>query len=299
MSPVARPLCDADRASLDAFLDTDGDATLFLRSNLVYAGIGHDGSRCSADYAGVFEDDALIAVASHAWNGAILLYAPEHAGVAARAVVASSKRAVHGILGVHAHVRAAQAALGLAGRAVHLDSFQPRYALELDSLIVPTPLQDGRWRVRVAEEGDVDELGTWRAAYEVETLGVPPRDGAAAEARARIGQLLGDRAIWVLLDGGRRVAMSAFNARVPDTVQIGGVFTPPPLRSRGYGRAVVAGSLLGVQPEGVRRSVLFTEDGNVAAQRAYEALGYRRVGDYHILFFEEPATPDLRPPPGA
>ena len=82
--------------------------------------------------------------------------------------------------------------------------------------------------------------------------------------------------------------MSAFNAALPDMVQIGGVYTPPALRGHGYGRAVVAGSLLEARADGVERSILFTAAGNAPAQRAYRALGYRVVGRYGVVVFAEP-----------
>ena len=50
---------------------------------------------------------------------------------------------------------------------------------------------------------------------------------------------------WVLDVDGKAVARSIGSPpRLPDAVQIGGVYTPPQLRGRGYARAVVAGSLL-------------------------------------------------------
>jgi predicted GNAT family acetyltransferase len=67
------------------------------------------------------------------------------------------------------------------------------------------------------------------------------------------------------------------------------VWTPPELRGRGYARAVVAGSLLAVRVEGIRRAVLFTDDDNVQAQRAYVALGFARVGDYGIVLLARPS----------
>jgi predicted GNAT family acetyltransferase len=70
---------------------------------------------------------------------------------------------------------------------------------------------------------------------------------------------------------------------LPDVVQIGGVYTPPALRSRGYARAVVAGSLAAAAAMGVGRSILFTGRDNVAARRAYESIGYRRIGDYGLV----------------
>ena len=77
------------------------------------------------------------------------------------------------------------------------------------------------------------------------------------------------------------------NARLPDVVQVGGVWTPRDLRGRGYARCVVAGSLLAVRREGVGRAVLFTDEENRPARAAYEALGFRVVGDYGLVIFSD------------
>ncbi len=84
---------------------------------------------------------------------------------------------------------------------------------------------------------------------------------------------------------GRPVAYTAFNAVLPDCVQVGGVFTPPAERGRGLARCAVAGSLLAAREGGTRRSVLFTQDDNHAAQSAYRAIGYELVGDYGLVLF--------------
>lgn len=68
-------------------------------------------------------------------------------------------------------------------------------------------------------------------------------------------------------------------------VQIGGVWTPPEGRSRGYGRCVVAGALQMAISDGVDRSILFTEPDNVGARRAYRAIGFRPIGTYGVVFF--------------
>src|SRR5262249_29776640 len=112
-----------------------------------------------------------------------------------------------------------------------------------------------------------------------------------ARSRSEIEILLGLGGLYVLRDAGRLVGCTAFNARLPDSVQVGGVWTPPELRGRGYARAVVAGSLLDARAAGVERSILFTGLENVPARRVYEALGYRVVGDYGlVLFFSPPGT---------
>jgi uncharacterized protein len=75
-----------------------------------------------------------------------------------------------------------------------------------------------------------------------------------------------------------------FNARLPDVVQVGGVYTPPEHRRRGAARAVVAGMLRGARDEeGVGRAILFTGDDNVAAQTAYRAIGFTAVGEYGLV----------------
>ncbi len=37
--------------------------------------------------------------------------------------------------------------------------------------------------------------------------------------------------------------------------------------------------------KGVTRAVLFTNHDNVSAQRAYEAIGFKRVGDYGLVLW--------------
>jgi predicted GNAT family acetyltransferase len=90
----------------------------------------------------------------------------------------------------------------------------------------------------------------------------------------------------VLEADGALAAYSAFNARLPEIVQVGGVWTPRPQRGRGFARAVVAASLLEARAEGVARAVLFTE--SPAARRCYEALGFRKVSEYGLVIFTHP-----------
>ena len=53
-------------------------------------------------------------------------------------------------------------------------------------------------------------------------------------------------------------------------------------------RAVVAASLVHARAEGKQFAVLFTGEQNIPAQKAYEALGFRHIGDYRILLLREP-----------
>ena len=84
------------------------------------------------------------------------------------------------------------------------------------------------------------------------------------------------------------VSTSSFNTTTAEAVQIGGVFTPPELRCRGYGRAAVAASLLDARAEGIESSILFTGVRNIPAQKSYEALGYRHIGAYRLILVRAP-----------
>lgn len=127
----------------------------------------------------------------------------------------------------------------------------------------------------------------WGVAYNTETLGVDQGPRVERTWRARVRDSIRDQRIFMLLRDGEPVAMSGFNATVPQCVQIGGVFTPPALRRHGFARACVAGSLVFARSCGVDRAVLFTEPDN-PARRAYEAIGFQDVGRYGILLYELP-----------
>ena len=88
---------------------------------------------------------------------------------------------------------------------------------------------------------------------------------------------------WVAVEHGVLVSLAAFNASLPDIVQLGGIYTPPERRGRGYARVAVAGSLVAAREQGVSRAVLFT--GGPSAARSYEAVGFRRIGDYGLVLF--------------
>ena len=58
---------------------------------------------------------------------------------------------------------------------------------------------------------------------------------------------------------------------------------------RGYGRAVVAASLLDARAQGVGKAVLFTGLENLPARRAYAALGFQPLADYRLVLLRQRA----------
>lgn len=174
---------------------------------------------------------------------------------------------------------------------MRVESDEGLYALPLDALAVPALLAGGRARWRRSRLADGDLLTGWRVDYRVETNAELPGPALIASSRDDVAAGIAEGSGFVLEVEGQPVAYQQFNAMVDDVVQVGGVWTPPALRGRGYGRAVVAGSLLTARAEGARRGVLFTGESNAAARRAYAALGFVRVGDWAVMALREPARP--------
>jgi ribosomal protein S18 acetylase RimI-like enzyme len=284
-----RLLRPGDEALLAAFFARHPDTTLFLQSNSAAAGLEDRGEVQQGSYVAALGDDGAVrGVACHCWNGNVLVEAPVALAEVVRAAVVASGRAVTGVIGVDAQARAARRALGLDGAPTTLDSREDLFALALDALQVPAPLADGTLACRPPREDELPGLGAWRHDYRVEAIGETAGDALRAKSAEEVGlwQRMGRQ--FVLEEDGRLVAYAGFNAQTPACVQIGGVWTPPALRGRGYARAVVAGALLAARARGVARSVLFTPTSNVAAQAAYRALGYRRAGDYALILFRAP-----------
>jgi GNAT superfamily N-acetyltransferase len=275
------PLRPGNEAELDAFLAQHADSAMFLRGNLRVSGLVDRGEPMQATYVAARQGGSIVAVAASCWNGRVLVEGEPHAcAEAARAAVATSGRPVAGMSGPWTQVVAARAALGLADRRARLDSRERLYALSLAALRVP-PARPGEGCRRV-EAGDVPELARWRAEFEVEALGA---ERSAAHEQATVASFRPAASQWVYTVDERRVATCLFNAELPDSVQVGGVFTPAELRGKGYARAVVAGSLAEARAAGVKRATLFTPQDNPAAHRAYEAIGFAAIGEYALILF--------------
>jgi uncharacterized protein len=283
-APSLRALASGDERMMQAFFAGRPDTTMFLRSNLERAGIAYEGAPLEGLYVGAFDHDRLVGVAAHYGNGNVVLGASDHAASLARFVAEQSGRSVSGLVGPWAEVTAARAALRIDPEAIRYESREILYALDLDDLVVPEGLSAGRLSVRRPSEPELSPLLAWRMEYCAETMGTPDNEATRASQKQSLAVLQDEGRHYVLVAGGERAAYSAFNATAADAVQVGGVFTPVPLRGRGHGRAVVAGSLQDARSRGARRAVLFTPEDNTAAQRCYVSIGFREAGDYGLVF---------------
>jgi GNAT superfamily N-acetyltransferase len=181
-------------------------------------------------------------------------------------------------------VPVARAALGLEDADTKTDGGEWLYGLDLAHLVVPAALASGDLDCRPPRPEERETLLAWRMQYDIELLGAADTPETRQYSAQFLDRQIAEQQAWVALDRrGTLVSLSGFNAALPDMVQLGGVYTPPAFRGRGYAKAAVAASLVAARARGVTRAVLFTS--TASAARSYEGIGFRRVGDYYLVLF--------------
>ena len=274
--PEIRLLGPGDEAPLDRYLAAHGDQAQLLRANLRRGGIADRGEAYQGTYGARLDRGRITAVAAHYWNGMLLVLADGNPEAVARCALEASNRPLAGLLGPWDQVVGLSRALGLPRDARGLDRPQTLMALDLTDLAVPEPLARGDLVCRRARSSELELLYNWRAAFEAEALGRREDPAVRAAARRTVDRQQADGDNWVLTRDGRLLATCTVLAESDEAIKIGGVYTPKDRRERGYGRAVVAGTLAAAQARGRNRAILFTD--NPAAERAYRAIGFAAVG---------------------
>lgn len=261
-----------DDIELDAFLATHFYASMYLRAEMLR-------TRDRSHFAVGRVDGRIAAVAVQVTSGMVLLQAPVGAAAVARAVLMNTKRRLAGFFGAIDQVSAARKGLALDQIAFAKDTHEDLFSLPLNALLAPSLLATGTVRCRVAAARDFDLLVAWRADFRKAVM----KDGDDARlpeaSRSDIEALMSTNSLFIL-EADEPLACCSFNARLPDAVNIGNVWTPEHLRGKGYARSVVAGALALSVNDGVRTAVLATGRENLPAQAAYRSLGFKLVGDY-------------------
>jgi uncharacterized protein len=142
-------------------------------------------------------------------------------------------------------------------------------------------------RARVATANDRDLLVSWVRAFADEALeGVEaPVRSAEHTVDERIAEGSGGFMLW---EDDEPVSLAGWGGRTPNGVRIGPVYTPPPRRGRGYGRAITAAVSAEQLAGGRQFCFLYTDLANPTSNRIYVDIGYERVCDSVDYAFERP-----------
>lgn len=271
-----------DRAALETLLSARIDRAMFPLANLRAHGLGQGGFASDHPNATRFwlvDRHSLVALTQEGMLMALLDGTPDLAALRP----ALDGLAVTGAVGPAAAIRPVLAALGLAGLPTTSDRDEPGFSLDLDRLLVPDLPGTS---LRPLTPDDLPRVLRWRETYIGEVLGVTGPD-ARAKAEADLNAWLARDSHRLLVHRGEPVALTGFNAILPEIVQVGAVYTPAPLRGKGYARRAVALHLAEARATGTRRAVLFAASD--AAARAYRALGFQPTAAFTLLLLATPA----------
>lgn len=274
---------NSDAARLESFLAAHTETSMFMRGNLLRFGIGQSDHDFAMRFFIEEYDGEIAGVGAIANSKMLMIQSPDGVQNLAThmAAILPPKHEILGIVGHSAQVSALSAALGLDDLKVTLNEIEPLMALDLADLEIPNC---ANMRLRAAQQSDLPLVGEWRFTYVVEAMGQEntpqTRDTAIKQAEGMI-----DTGNYRILErDATPVSFTGFNATMPDCVQIGGVFTPPDLRSKGYARAAVALHLDEARKNGATRAILFAS-GEPAA-RAYRGIGFEHIGEFTLKIFD-------------
>jgi RimJ/RimL family protein N-acetyltransferase len=270
------------------------DATSFLDAAGAYLG-AHEAlhnlpiaiaRHCVADPGRYPGPNLFATVEDAAGVAGIALRTPPHrlqvyvpSGAAVLALAADLRESGDEMPGVHGPVPAVGefATTWTAGGPLEPRVATNLRAFELSSV---TPPHFPPGAMRVATPADTGFVAAAYREFHAETHaaagGLPPEEigrRALADGRAFV---------W---DDGGPVALAARTGSTPNGARVGAVWTPQPLRRRGYATALVAALSQHLLDGGRRFCFLFTDLANPTSNSIYPRIGYRPIADFRDVDF--------------
>jgi predicted GNAT family acetyltransferase len=131
---------------------------------------------------------------------------------------------------------------------------------------------------RPVTSDDASLFADWMAAFAAEAT---PQDPTPMRERLERAAGEGRHLFWVA--GGEPVSVAGIARRTRNAAAISGVYTPPPLRGRGYAGSVTAAVVERAYAEGKRIACLYIDLRNPYSNRCYAKIGFEPVcGSLHI-----------------
>ena len=275
---TTRVLDQRDLDEVKALLSVDPVADVFVASRIETAGL--DSGRLGAQVWGYGERGALEAVCYAGANLVPVQARPDAIRAFAERARRQGRRC-SSLVGPTDAVGLLWTLLQPAWRhARELRMDQPLLAIDRTPLVSPDPA------VRLVQRHEVDLLLPACIAMFTEEVGVSPLIGdGGALYRARVEELVAQRRAWARFRDGQVLFKAEIGAATTAACQVQGVWVHPSLRGRGIGTQGTAAVV-----ELARRDVapvvsLYVNDYNGPARRAYEKVGFRRVGTLASVLF--------------
>jgi hypothetical protein len=135
--------------------------------------------------------------------------------------------------------------------------------------------------MKIAEESDAQIAADMHNAM-IEEVILEPRRLSTAQSELENIRL---KRTFFWVDGGEVVSITIATRPQINSICVGGVYTPPRHRRKGYARALVAEVSKELLSRGYELTNLFTDLSNPTSNKIYQEIGYQPVCDYHQYEF--------------
>jgi len=270
-----------DEAQIEAYLATHFTTAMFMRGNLRDFGIGNTEAPYGMRYF-IRGKGEITGIGGVGNGGAVMLQAshsPDEIVARMRAALPEGF-APTVTTGAPEMVAAIMEGFGVSDAPTQMNEIEPLFLLPKTNL--KRPDMTG-FALRPSTMDDLPLLAEWNHNYDIEVLGMADSTESRKETFATAKRTIEQGRQRLLLKDGEVVAQTNFSAAMPDAVQVGGVYTPPCGRGRGFARRAVAAHLDEAFAAGVEHAILFSA--SESASKAYRSVGFERVGAYQIVLF--------------
>jgi predicted GNAT family acetyltransferase len=273
----------SDQREAIAFLKAHEDYSLFLMSNLETYGPALEEPSYSGNYKLARDGGKVVAVFCLVRAGTLLIQSERSDRLFFEAVLQSCLKEdipIKGLLGEWNFCSSFWQFLkekGIIGSETYI-SKEVLYVADLSHLLLK-PEEN----VRLLQDSDWEQWIDLRMAY-IEEMKLPSQQ-SSEEIRAEFERDVEMKIAWGLFLQEELVSIADLNAKAIDLGQVGGVFTVPQHRKKGFSSAVIRQLMHDAKHlHNLRKLIIFTGEDNISARRVYESLGVAAIGNYALLF---------------
>jgi len=273
-----------DLPEVKAFLEQNRETSMFLLSNIENYGLRLTEEMFSGNFKCLRSQGRVHAVFCLSRGGVLLAQTNGSEDFSKEILKACQEEEVpvDGVLGEWKTAEGLWRALLNQDRSLQT-SFQSKERLYSLPLRQERNVKDIPEGVRNLQIADFEVWEKLNNDYLTEE-GLPLR-GTREQRRKNFERRTASGYWWGLWEGESLVSIAAYNARYGPIGQVGGVFTEPAYRRKGFSRAVMEKLIVdSVEQHGVDLLILFTGEKNEAARNMYERLGFAQIGFYGIFF---------------
>ena len=270
------------------FLEHHIQTNIFMLNNFKTGGLNPSKETLAGDYFGLFDDTATLqGVMAHYNSGSLMLQVPKNLeciAELAKTLLSATKRPIRAILGEASQVEQILQTLHIPDE--HFDMQETESLMELnidDTQLIP---KNDSFTFLHNKDIPNEIITDWMVNYDVEALGTKPSAKHRQETKEEIIAKEHTKNRWGLKFENHFVAYGGFNAAYKKTVQVGPMWTPVELRSKGYARYLLSRMLEWAKNEGHTKCILFTN--TLPAIRSYQSIGFKETGAFKLCILNKP-----------